>query len=43
VQASQVSFGGQAWRATGWVVIAAWTAMLSGAARFAYRRDTERV
>lgn len=41
-QSSHASLGGQAWAATSWGVIAPWTALLSGAARFAYRRDTER-
>jgi ABC-2 type transport system permease protein len=43
VQASHVSLGGDAWTATGWTVIAAWTIALAILARDAYRRDTERV
>jgi ABC-type uncharacterized transport system ATPase subunit len=43
VSASHVSLGGPAWSATGWVVLAAWTAVLTLLARFAYRRDTGRV
>jgi ABC-2 type transport system permease protein len=42
VRASHVALGGQAWTATGWVVIAAWTAVLSAVAIRAYRRDTGR-
>lgn len=43
VQASHVALGGHAWSATGWVVIAAWTVILSLVAMRAYRRDTGRV
>ena len=43
VQASHVSLGGDGWGATGWIVVAAWTIVLSGLARAAYVRDTERV
>jgi ABC-2 type transport system permease protein len=43
VSASHVSLGGPAWAATGWVVVAAWTAVLTVLARYAYRRDTGRV
>lgn len=43
VQASHVSLGGQGWEATGWIVVAAWTAVLVILARAAFRRDTERV
>ena len=42
VQPSHVAPGGHAWTATGWAVIAAWTAVLAALARAAYRRDTER-
>jgi ABC-2 type transport system permease protein len=42
VQASHVSLGGQGWSATGWVVVAAWTVVLSVLAAYAYRRDTAR-
>lgn len=43
VQASQVSITGQGWDATGWIVVIAWTAVLTTLARIAYRRDTNRV
>jgi ABC-2 type transport system permease protein len=43
VQASHVALGGAAWPARGWIVIAAWTAILAVAAQRAYRRDTRRV
>lgn len=43
VQASHVAYGGHAWSALGWIVIAAWTAVLSTLAARAYRRDTGRV
>jgi ABC-2 type transport system permease protein len=43
VQASHVSFGGDAWAARGWIVVAAWTVVLVALARRAYRRDTARV
>ena len=43
VQASHVSLDGRGWSATGWIVVAAWTAALVVLARAAYRRDTERV
>jgi ABC-2 type transport system permease protein len=42
VLASHVSLGGPAWNATGWLVVAAWTASLSVLAAYAYRRDTAR-
>lgn len=42
VQASRVSLGGSVWSATGWIVVAAWTAGLALLAAWAYRRDTER-
>jgi len=42
VQASHVSLGGQGWNATGWLVVAAWTVVLSFLAAYAYRRDTAR-
>jgi ABC-2 type transport system permease protein len=42
VQASHVSLGGGGWNATGWLVMAAWTAGLSLLAARAYRRDTKR-
>ncbi len=43
VQASHVGLGGAAWGATGWAVIAGWTAVFSALAVRAYRRDTGRV
>jgi ABC-2 type transport system permease protein len=43
VQASHVALGGQAWGATGWLVVAGWTAVLGALAVLAYRRDTKRV
>jgi len=42
VQASHVSLGGQGWSATGWLVVTAWTVVLSVLAVYAYRRDTAR-
>jgi len=42
VQASHVSLGGQGWSATGWLVVAAWTVVLSVLAAYSYRRDTAR-
>ncbi|HTW41719.1 MAG TPA: ABC transporter permease [Solirubrobacteraceae bacterium] len=43
VQASHVGVGGHGWAAKGWIVIAAWTLLLSALAVRAYRRDTGRV
>jgi ABC-2 type transport system permease protein len=43
VQASHVAIGGHAWPAKGWIVIIAWTVVLSMLAARAYRRDTGRV
>ncbi len=43
VQASHVGVGGSAWPAQGWIVIAAWSVVLSLLAARAYRRDTARV
>jgi len=43
VQAGRVSLHGQAWGATGWLVVSAWTVVLVLAAGLAYRRDTARV
>jgi ABC-2 type transport system permease protein len=43
VQASHVALGGRPWSAHAWVVIAAWTAVLSAVAMWAYGRDTRRV
>jgi ABC-2 type transport system permease protein len=42
VQASHVSLGGPGWSATGWLVVAGWTAVFSSLAVYAYRRDTRR-
>jgi ABC-2 type transport system permease protein len=42
VQASHVAIGGSGLTAHGWTVIAAWTAVVTGLARRAYRRDTKR-
>ena len=42
VQASHVAIGGDAWRATGWIVVGAWTLCVALAAAWAYRRDTSR-
>ena len=43
VQASHVSLGGAAWSAMGWIVVGAWSAVLTVLAGAAYRRDTARV
>ena len=43
VQASHVALDGQGWGARGWITVAAWTVILSAAAGWAYRRDTNRV
>jgi hypothetical protein len=43
VQASHVAIGGQAWSATAWLVVAAWTILASALALRAYRRDTARL
>jgi ABC-2 type transport system permease protein len=43
VQASHVATGGHAWAAKGWIVMIAWTVVLSVLAGRAYRSDTERV
>jgi ABC-2 type transport system permease protein len=43
VEVSRVATGGEAWGAKGWIVVLAWTAVLSVGAYAAYRRDTERV
>jgi ABC-2 type transport system permease protein len=42
-RASHVAVGGAAWSAKGWIVMAAWTVLLSGLAARAYRRDTGRL
>ena len=43
VQASHVSLGASAWPAMGWIVVGAWSVLLTVLARAAYRRDTARV
>jgi hypothetical protein len=43
VQASHVAIGGSGWGATGWLVVAAWSVALGGAAMWAYRRDTGKI
>ncbi|HST33490.1 MAG TPA: ABC transporter permease [Solirubrobacteraceae bacterium] len=43
VQASHVALGGHSWPTKGWLVMAAWTVLLSAIAVRAYRRDTGRV
>jgi ABC-2 type transport system permease protein len=43
VQASHVALGGHAWTSRGWIVMLAWTIVLSRLAIWAYRRDTARV
>jgi ABC-2 type transport system permease protein len=43
VQASRIAVGGEGWDATAWIVIAAWTAVLSVLAVWIYRRDTGRI
>lgn len=43
VQAGKTALGRSGWPAEGWIVIAAWTAVLAPLAVLAYRRDTARV
>lgn len=43
VQAGKAALGHGGWPAEGWIVIAAWTAVLVPAAMIVYRRDTSRV
>jgi ABC-2 type transport system permease protein len=43
VQASHVALGGKGWTTTGWIVVAIWTVAGTAVARWAYRRDTQRV
>jgi ABC-2 type transport system permease protein len=43
VQASHVALGAPAWGARGWITVAAWTAIFSLGAAWAYRRDGARV
>jgi ABC-2 type transport system permease protein len=42
-QASHIGVGGSAWGVTGWLVTAAWSAILIGLATVVHRRDTARV
>lgn len=42
-QASRIGIGGDAWGTTGWIVVAAWTAVATAGSVWAYRRDTGRV
>jgi ABC-2 type transport system permease protein len=42
VQAAHVALGGSGWGSRGWIVVAAWTAVLLVVAARAYRRDTKR-
>ena len=43
VQASHVALDGRGWGTRGWITVAAWIAILSAGAGWAYRRDTNRV
>lgn len=43
VQAGHIALHGGGWTTKGWVVIIVWTVVLVALARFAYRRDTERL
>ncbi len=43
VQAGHVAYTGETWPAKAWIVIAVWTAVFTGLAARAYRRDTQRV
>lgn len=43
VQARNVALDGEGWSARGWITVAVWTAILTAAAAWAYRRDTSRV
>jgi ABC-2 type transport system permease protein len=38
-----VSLGGAAWGVKGWLIVAAWTAVLTELAARAYASDTQRV
>jgi ABC-2 type transport system permease protein len=42
VRAGQVAAGGNAWGLKGWLIVAAWSALLIYGAMWAYRRDTGR-
>lgn len=43
IQASRVALVGEVWEARGWIVIAAWSLVLTVLAARAYRRNTQRV
>jgi ABC-2 type transport system permease protein len=43
VQASHIALNGGGWSTRGWVTVATWAVLLAIAARWAYRRDTQRV
>jgi ABC-2 type transport system permease protein len=43
VQASHIALGGGAWSGLGWLVVGLWTLIAVLLARWAYRRDTQRV
>jgi ABC-2 type transport system permease protein len=43
VQAGHIGVGGHGWSATGWIVVAIWSAAAAMLAMRAYRRDTQRV
>src|SRR6185312_17009118 len=42
-QASYFGVGAPAWGVRGWVVVGVWAVAMTGFARWAYRRDTQRV
>jgi ABC-2 type transport system permease protein len=42
VRAGHSALDGQAWNATGWIVVAIWSVLLTYGAMWAYRRDTGR-
>jgi ABC-2 type transport system permease protein len=42
-QAGKTALAGGGWPAEGWIVVAAWTAVLVPIAVLVYRRDTSRV
>ena len=41
VQAGHTAIGGGAWGPKGWIIVAAWSALLIYGATWAYRRDTQ--
>jgi ABC-2 type transport system permease protein len=43
VQAAHLPAGGHPWNGMAWTVIGVWTVVMAAAARYAYRRDTQRV